>query len=172
MAPFPVCCIAKIPIAILNKLLTDARAGSNDLAPGSECELAIVEACDDGSSMISDKATIPPLEESFRPYISASTDQAAEPQHVAGASNFAVLDQQSPADETVVLVSRGQDGTVGGTARVTFESIQLVLVSLEMGTIGFSEIQSIAESQGEVYGRPAERPKKGGLGPRKRLGGP
>lgn len=154
----------------LNKLLTEALNGSNELVPGSDHELAIVEARD-GASRIPDEAAIPPLDESFRAYVAASVADAAA-KHVADASHFAVLDEQSASDDTALLVSRnGDNGAVDGEARVTFDSVQMVLNSLAMATLGFAEVQSIADSQGGVYGRPAETPKRGEPAPRMRLGG-
>ncbi|KAK8132063.1 hypothetical protein PG999_000236 [Apiospora kogelbergensis] len=159
-------------LKVLSRLLTDALAGSNDLAPGSEPELAIVEIQDGGTSRVPSHATTTPLEESFRAFVAASVDDAAK-YHVGGASYFALLDEQSSAEEekTVLLVSRCPDGTIEGTARVTFESAQFLLTSLAVASIGFTEIQSIGASQGGVYGRSKEAPKKGEPGPRKRLGG-
>ncbi|KAK6818910.1 hypothetical protein PG987_016363 [Apiospora arundinis] len=171
MTPYPVCCTTRVPITVLGKLLTDALTGSNKLTPGSEPELAIVETQDDGASQLPGQATAPPLDESFCAYIATSVEDAAQ-HHVGGGSYFAVLDQQSSNDEeTVLLVARRPDGTIEGTARVTFESAQIVLVSLTMATLGFDEVRSIGESQGGVYGRPAKPLMEGGSAPRKRLGG-
>ncbi|KAK8110223.1 uncharacterized protein PG998_006680 [Apiospora kogelbergensis] len=154
----------------LNKLLTEALDGSNELVPGSDHELVIVEARD-GASRISDQASIPPLDESFTAYIAASVDEAAA-NHVAKASHFVVLDEQSSNDDTALLVSRNQDdGTVDGVARLTFDSVQAVLVSLAMATLGFAEVQGIADSQGGIYGKPTESPKRGEPAPRMKLGG-
>lgn len=154
----------------MNKLLTEALNGSNELVPGSDHELAIVEARD-GASWIPDQATIPPLDQSFNAYVAASVEDAAA-NHVDTASHFAVLDEQSSSDDTALLVSRNQDdGTIDGVARVTFDSVQTVLVSLAMATLGFAEVQGIADSQGGIYGKPAEPPKRGEPAPRMRLGG-
>lgn len=154
----------------LNKLLTDALDGSNELVPGSDHELVIVEARD-GASRIPDQATIPPLDESFSAYIAASVGDAAA-KHVAKASHFVVLDEQSSNDDTALLVSRNQDdGTVDSVARVTFDSVQAVLVSLAMATLGFAEVQSIADSRGGIYGKPTEPPNRGEPAPRMKLGG-
>jgi hypothetical protein len=117
---------------------------------------------------VPEEATVPPLDESFRVYVAASVEDAA--QHVGGASYFGVLDEQPTGDDTAVLVSRKQDGTVS-TTRVAFESIQIMLVSLRMATTGFAEVQSNADSQGGVYGRPCEIPQRGGPAQRMRLGG-
>ncbi|KAK7946230.1 uncharacterized protein PG986_010551 [Apiospora aurea] len=154
----------------LNKLLTDALGGSNELVPGSDHELVVVEARD-GASRIPDQATVPPLHESFSAYIAASVGDAAT-QHVGEASHFVVLDEQSSNDGTALLLSRNQhDGTVDSVARVTFDSVQAVLVSLATATLGFTEVQSIADSRGGIYGRPTESPKRGGPAPRMKLGG-
>ena len=167
MAPRPVVCIAEIPVAVLNKLLEDALAGSEDLAPGSDHELVIIEALEDGTSKPpADDASVPPLDGAFRPFVAASVGEAAK--HVGDAAYFAVLDKDSAANSTVLLVSA--DGS-GEQARVTFDQTQAVMTSLGMGSLGFGEIQSIADSNGGVYGSPSSKPQRGGPAPRMRLGG-
>lgn len=157
-------------VETLNKLLTDALGGINELAPGSDYELVIVEARD-GASQIPHRATIPPLDESFNACIAASVGDAAA-RHVAEASHFVVLDERSSSDDAALLISRNrEDGTVDGVARVAFDSVQAVLVSLAMATIGFAEVQSIADSRGGVYGKPTALPKRGEPAPRMKLGG-
>ncbi|KAI0440891.1 hypothetical protein F4803DRAFT_525424 [Xylaria telfairii] len=168
MADYPVCCIAEIPIAILNKLLDQALAGSEELVPNSEHELSIVVTNSDGSSKLPGRATIPPLNDSFRPFIASSVEDAAK--NIGTAAYFAVLDQQSMTDDSAVIVRRQGDGSLE-SARATFKSVQTLLVSLSMATLGFQEIKNIAGSHGGVYGRPLETPRKGGAAPRMRLGG-
>lgn len=56
------------------------------------------------------------------------------------------------------------------TVRVGFESAEILLVTLEVGSIGFNELQSIAAGSGGVYRRENETPQRGGYAPRKRLG--
>ncbi|GAP82730.1 hypothetical protein SAMD00023353_0102660 [Rosellinia necatrix] len=168
MADYPVCCIVEVPITALNNLLDQARAGSEELVPGSAHELSIVLTTTDGSSRLPDHATIPPLNDGFKPFVASSLEDAAKV--VGGAAYFAVLDRQSTTDESAVLVHRQGDGSLA-TARATFKSVQLLLVSLSMATLGFQEIKSIADSQGGVYGRSPEAPRKGGPTPRMRLGG-
>ncbi|KAK8016589.1 hypothetical protein PG993_014778 [Apiospora rasikravindrae] len=171
MAPFVVGCIAQIPIGVLNKFLVEALDLYNELALGNEDGLVIVEADDnyEGAYKWSDQASVPPLDESFRPHITTSIEDAAG--RYPGGPYRAVLNQQSLADESAVLVAREPGGEVTDTARVTFELTLVVLVALEVGTIGLSEIRRIGESQGGVYGRPTQEPKKGEPAPLKRLGG-
>ncbi|KAI0869324.1 hypothetical protein GGS24DRAFT_166506 [Hypoxylon argillaceum] len=168
MANYFVCCITEMPIAVLNKLLDQARTGSEELVPNSEYELSVIAATSDGSSRLLDEATVPPLDDSFRPFIANSLEDAAK--NIGQATNFAVLDQQSMVDDSAILVRRESDGSLA-TTRATFKSVQVVLVSLAMATLGFQEIKNIADSQGGVYGRPVETPRKGGPTPRMRLGG-
>ncbi|KAJ8132230.1 hypothetical protein O1611_g1393 [Lasiodiplodia mahajangana] len=168
MANYPVCCIAEMPIAVLNKLLDQARAGSEELVPNSEFELSVVGTTSEGFSKLLDEATVPPLDDSFKPFVASSLEDASK--NIGQAAYFAVLDQQSATDDSAVLVHRQNDGSLT-TARATFKSVQAILVSLSMATLGFQEIKSIADSQGGVYGRPTETPRKGGEAPRKRLGG-
>ncbi|KAI0508967.1 hypothetical protein F5B22DRAFT_618724, partial [Xylaria bambusicola] len=168
MADYPVCCIAEMPLTVLNQLLDQAHAGSEELVPNSEHELSIVEAASDGSSTLSHKVTVPPLNDDFKPFIASSLEDAA--QNVGKAVYFAVLDHQSTTDGSATLVHCQKDSPLA-TARVTFKSVQSLLVSLSMATIGFEEISSIASSQGGIYGRAAETPRKGAPAPRMRLGG-
>ncbi|KAI8949397.1 hypothetical protein F4801DRAFT_405657 [Xylaria longipes] len=167
MADYPVCCIAEMPIAVLNKLLDQARAGSEELVPNSEHELSIVVTNSDGSRKLPDGVTIPPLNDSFKPFIASSVENAAKA--IGKAAYFAVLDQQSTIDDSAIIVRRQSDGSLA-TTRATFKSVQTLLVSLSIATIGFQELKNIADSQGGVYGRPVETPRKGGAAPRKRLG--
>ncbi|KAI0097551.1 hypothetical protein GGR51DRAFT_540690 [Nemania sp. FL0031] len=168
MANYPVCCIAEMPITVLNKLLDQARAGSEELVPNSDYELSVVATTSDGSSRLDDAATVPPLHDSFKPFVTSTLEDASR--NIGQATYFAVLDQQSATDDSAILVRRQSDGSLT-TVRATFKSVQVVLVSLAMATLGFQEIRNIADSQGGVYGRPAEAPRKGGEAPRKRLGG-
>ncbi|KAI0203565.1 hypothetical protein F4808DRAFT_24199 [Astrocystis sublimbata] len=168
MVTYPVCCIAEMPVTTLNKLLNQAHAGSEELVPNSDHELSIVGTESDGSSKLPSEVTVPPLNESFKPFIAGSLEEAVKA--IGGATYFAVLDRQSTADDTAVLVQRQDDGSLE-TARATFKSVQIVLASLVVAAIGFQEIVSIADSQGGVYGRSTETPKKGEPAPRKRLGG-
>ncbi|KAI1288681.1 hypothetical protein F5Y03DRAFT_401624 [Xylaria venustula] len=167
MAGHPVCCITEVPIAVLNRLLNEAFAGSEELVPDSEHQLAIAVNASDGSSKLQEKASVPPLNGSFTPFVAASIDDAAR--HIGDVSYFAVLDRQSIDDSTALLLHRQKDGS-NSTARVTFKSVQHILVSLSVAALGFQEIQDIAESQGGIYGRDENRPKRGGLTPPKKLG--
>jgi hypothetical protein len=97
---------------------------------------------------------------------------------------FLVMDTRSAEDDTVLLVTTGSDddGTVQDdegsrlqTVRVSFEWAQSVLVSLDMGTLGFEEVRIIAAGEpGGVYGegrRDDGGLRKGKPAPRKVLGG-
>ncbi|KAI1816371.1 hypothetical protein GGS20DRAFT_583608 [Poronia punctata] len=167
MAAYPVCCVARLPISFLNKVLDEALAGSEELAPNSEHELSIVVATSDGSSRVPDEARAPPLGDNFAPFVAGSVEDAGR-HHVGGAPYFAVLDQQSANDDTAILVRRQESGSFD-TARVTLRSAQIVLISLTMATLGFEEVQTIADSQGGVYGRPRQTPRKGRPAPPKEL---
>ncbi|KAI0188582.1 hypothetical protein EV127DRAFT_512835 [Xylaria flabelliformis] len=168
MVGHPVCCVVEMPIANLNKLLDQAQSGSEELIPNSEYELTIVGENSDGSSKLPDSVTIPPLNDGFKPFIASSVEDATKT--TGETAYFAVLDQQSTNDDSAILVHRQTDGSLE-TARAAFKSVQTLLVSLSMATLGFQEIKSIAHSQSGVYGRPVETPGKGGAAPRKRLGG-
>ncbi|KAI1111688.1 hypothetical protein F5Y14DRAFT_304009 [Nemania sp. NC0429] len=168
MANYPVCCIAEMPIAVLNNLLDQAHAGSEELVPNSDHELSVVGAADDGSSRLPEGVTAPPLDDNFKPFVASSLEDATR--NIGSAQYFAILDQQSAADESAVLVHCQSDSSVT-TVRVTFKSVQNLLVSLSMATIGFEEISSIASTEGGIYGRAAETPRKGAPAPRMKLGG-
>ncbi|KAI0972127.1 hypothetical protein F4678DRAFT_69142 [Xylaria arbuscula] len=167
MDSHPVCCITEMPIAVLNRLLNESFAGSEELVLDSEHKLTIVANAGDGSSRLQEEASVPPLCDTFAPFVAASIDDAAR--HIGDVSYFAVLDQQSLDDSTALLLYRQKDGS-NSTARVTFKSVQHVLVSLSVATLGFQKTQNIVESQGGIYGRDENRPKKGGHAPPKKLG--
>ncbi|KAJ2998778.1 hypothetical protein NUW58_g217 [Xylaria curta] len=141
-----------MPVAVLNKLLVQARAGSEELVPNSEHELSIVFTASDDSIGLLDEVTVPPLNDSFRPFIASSLEAAAE--NIGEAEYFAALDHQSTIDDSAILVHRQNGGSLE-TARVTFDSVQILLVSLFIGTLGFQEIKDIADSEGGIYGRSA-----------------
>lgn len=126
--------------------------------------LAIVTA--DGE--IPTIASKPPLPPFTSPFIGRSVEELSR--QLSGVRHFAVLDKRSTEDKTAILGSRNPDGSVE-TVRVTFDAAQSLLTSLDVGSIGFNEIQGIATSSGGVYGMNYEGPKKGGPAPRKRLGG-
>ncbi|KAI0803648.1 hypothetical protein GGR55DRAFT_682563 [Xylaria sp. FL0064] len=163
---YPVCCIAELSIAVLDQLLNEAFAGSEELVPHSKHELTVVTKTDDGSSRLQGP-TVPPLSNDLNPFIAASVDDAAR--HVGNASYFAVLDPQSTKDSTALLVFY-QKGGSKTTVRVTFKSVQNTLVSFSVASLGFEEIRDIANSQGGVYGRNERRPEKGRPAPRMKLG--
>ncbi|KAI1322620.1 hypothetical protein F5Y16DRAFT_415801 [Xylariaceae sp. FL0255] len=154
---------------VLNKLLKQALAGSEALVPNSEHELAIIDTSEDGSSKLPETATKPPLDDTFRAFIARSLEDAAK--HVGDAHYFALIDNRSGEDDTTLLVCCGQEDGALETVRTTFKSVQTSLVSLGIASLGFNEIQSIAGSQGGVYGRPTTTPQRGGPAPRMRLGG-
>ncbi|KAK8074602.1 hypothetical protein PG997_009265 [Apiospora hydei] len=170
MPSYLVCCIAEIPVQVLNKLLTDALVARIQHSPGNEGELVIVKADEDYDFVWKwPKKTAPPLDESFRPHVTASIAEASA-RYTVG-SYIAVLDQHSLVDETAVLVARGPGGGVTGTVRVTFASILIVMVLLENGTMDFSEVLSVGNSQGGgMYGRLTETPKKGSLFRKRNMG--
>ncbi|KAI0426751.1 hypothetical protein F5Y09DRAFT_318103 [Xylaria sp. FL1042] len=167
MARYPVCCIAEMPIAVLNQLLNEAFAGSEELVPNSKHELTVITKADDGSGQLQEEPTVPPLSDDFNPFIAASIADAAC--HVGSTCYFAVLDQQSTDDNTALLVHRQKDGS-NSTARVMFKSVQHVLIALSMASLGFAEIKAIAVSQGGIYGRNERRPEKGRPAPPMKLG--
>lgn len=152
----------------LNKLLEQAHSGSEELVPNSEHELSVVTAANDGSAGMLDGATVPPLDDSFKPFVASSLEDAAR--NVGGARYFAALDQQSATDDSAILVHHEKDGSLA-TARVTFKSVQSLLVALSVASIGFGEISDIANAEGGVYGATVKAPRKGAPAPRMRLGG-
>ncbi|KAI0842587.1 hypothetical protein F5Y06DRAFT_130676 [Hypoxylon sp. FL0890] len=164
MSVFPVCCTANVAISTIEKFLNEALAGSNKLAPGSEPALAIITATNELPTI----ASMPPLQPFTSPFIGQSVEEVSR--QLNEAAHFAVLDERSMEDETVALVNRNSDRSVQ-TARVTFDSAQSLLTALDVATLGFEEIRHIAASEGGVYGRNRESPKRGRPAPRVRLGG-
>ncbi|KAI1419304.1 hypothetical protein F5Y12DRAFT_778690 [Xylaria sp. FL1777] len=167
MARYPVCCVAEVSLAGLDRLLNEALAGSEELVPNSEHELSIVVEENDGSSKLPGEATVPPLGSTFKPFVAASVDDAAR--HIGDACYFAVLDQECTNNDTATLVHHQEDGS-NTTVRVTLKSVQHVLVSLSVASLGFQEIQRIANSQGGVYGINERGLNKGRPAPPMKLG--
>lgn len=111
-------------------------------------------------------ASKPPLQPFTSPFLGQSIEDISR--QLNGATYFAILDERSAQDETVIL-GEHRDGKVE-TVRVTFYSAQSLLTSFYIGTLGFSEIQHIAAKEGGVYKQ--EKPegrRKGGSAPRKML---
>ncbi|KAI0844669.1 hypothetical protein F5Y00DRAFT_188735 [Daldinia vernicosa] len=162
MFVFPVYCTAEVPIPVMEKFLRDALAGSVDLAPGSDYCLAIITRADEVPS----GASKPPLQPFASPFLGQSIEDISR--QLNGATYFAILDEQSTPDETVIL-GEHRDGKVE-TVRVTFYSAQSLLTSFYIGTLGFFEIQYNAAREGGVYKQ--EKPearRRGGPAPRKLL---
>jgi hypothetical protein len=92
-------------------------------------------------------------------------------QHATHSRYFVVLDERTVQDNTALLVTRGDNLDYGTpTVRVTFDTAQHLLISLEIGNMGFKELQDIAASQDGALGSHPEPPKKGDPAPRKKLG--
>lgn len=145
-----------------------ALAGNEKLVLNSEYDLAIVTVASDGSATVPAVASKPPLPQSITPFTAESIEDAA--QNVGGAKYLAVLDEESAIEETAIIASRQAEGPVR-VVRATFDSVQHLIAALSVASIGFAEIQSIADSSDDVYGRHTKNPRKGEPAPRKRLGG-
>ncbi|KAI0881837.1 uncharacterized protein GGS22DRAFT_57488 [Annulohypoxylon maeteangense] len=160
---FPVFCTAELPIATIEKLLSDSLEGAKKMAP-SEPSLAVVTKAD---NMSHTTASTPPFQPFDSPFIGQSVKEISR--QFPQAHHFAVLDERSLGEKTVVLVELSSPDNVQ-TVRVTFGSAQSVLLALNLATLGFKDIQSIAASNGGVYDLISGSPKKGQSAPRKRLG--
>ena len=113
-------------------------------------------------------ASEPPVPPFTSPFIGQSAEEVAT--HANGANYLVILDERSAEDDSAVLVACARGGGVQ-TARATFNSAQHLLTAVEMATLGFNEIQQIADSSGGVYGTGRGEVQKGGLAPAMRLGG-
>ncbi|KAI0108117.1 hypothetical protein F4814DRAFT_441678 [Daldinia grandis] len=162
MSVFPVYCTGKVPTPVVEKLLYYSNFGGNNLASNSNPCLAIITMADEMPS----RASTPPFQPFISPFLGLSVEDISR--QLNGATYFAILDERSPEDETVIL-GEHRDGKVE-TVRVTFYSAQSLLTSLYIGTLGFFEIQHIAAKEGGVYKQEKhEGKKKGGSAPRKIL---
>ncbi|KAI8956481.1 hypothetical protein F5Y11DRAFT_186371 [Daldinia sp. FL1419] len=162
MFTYPVYCIANIPVPVLETLLYEALTGSNDLTPNSDFSLTVMTSV----NQLSTKASKPPLQPFSSPFIGQSVNEISL--QLKGATYFAVLDERSAKDKTVIL-GEFKDNKVE-TVRVTFHSAQSLLTALYVGTLGFFEIQSAAAKTDGVYKQvKPEGQKKGGPAPRKML---
>lgn len=160
----------------MEKFLKDAYTGSEQLVPGTSPSLVILttsNTSDKGSDALTSSASQPPVQSFTSPFLGQSVEDAARHPVLQNASFFAVLDEHSARDSTALLAARDPNGSVD-TVRVAFSAVQRTLISLDIGSIGFAEIQSIADTQGNggVYGSSVstQRPQKGGPAPRKKLG--
>ncbi|KAK4109661.1 hypothetical protein N656DRAFT_800879 [Canariomyces notabilis] len=192
---------------LIDSFLGVAYAESEDLAPGVGPRLVMMASgkatADDGLDTVlaapavsGHAAELPPS-----PFIGMSVSEVAERLGSPINRLFVVIDSRSAEDETVLLATtmglESDDRSEGGiaregrdsrddheddcavrTVRVTFASSQSVLIALDMATMGFEEVQSIAaESPQGVYG-PERRvdddgdyePHKGQDAPRMVLG--
>jgi hypothetical protein len=135
--------------------------------------LTITNTSDKGSDALSSSASQPPLQPFTSLFLGQSVEDVAQHPVFHKASFFAVLDERSARDNTALLAARDPNGSVR-TVRATSSEVQRTLISLDIGSIGFAEIQSVAAAQGNegVYGAPVpeQGPQKGGQAPRKRLG--
>ncbi|EMD63371.1 hypothetical protein COCSADRAFT_357797 [Bipolaris sorokiniana ND90Pr] len=173
---FPVICTVDIPTSILENFLKDAYTSSEQLVPGTSPSLVILttsNTSDKGSDALTSSASRSPLQPFTSPFLGKSVENAAQHPVFQNASLFVVLDERSTRDNTALLAARDPNGTVD-TVRVTFSAVQRTLISLDICSIGFAEIQSIADAQGNdgVYGTPVstQGPQKGCPAPRKKLG--
>ncbi|USP82862.1 hypothetical protein yc1106_10136 [Curvularia clavata] len=173
---FPVICTADIPTAVVEMFLRDAYTGSEQLVPGTSPSLVVLttsNTSDKGSDALTLSASQPPLQSFTSPFLGQSIEEVALHSVFQNVSFFAVLEERSTRDSTVLLAARNPNGSVD-TVRVAFSVVQRTLISLDVGSLGFAEIQSIADVQGNdwVYGMPISRqcPQKGGPAPRKKLG--
>ena len=83
---------------------------------------------------------------------------------------FAVLDERSDRDETVVVGQRIGDEIQ--TVRADFGSAQLLIQNLAIANVDMGEAKQHAEADGGVYRLRAPSPaQRGGYAPPKRLGG-
>jgi hypothetical protein len=158
----------------VDTFLKDAYTGSEQLVPGTPPSLVILttdNTSDKGSDALSSSASQPPLQPFTSPFLGQSIEDAAQHPIFQQASFFAVLDERSASDNTALLASRKPDGSVH-TVRATFSEVQRTLISIGIGSMGFAEIQSIAQGNDGVYGAPApgQGPQKGNPAPRKKLG--
>jgi hypothetical protein len=158
---------------VIDSFLGVAYAESEDLAPGVGPRLVMMASGkhtpDDGLDTVvaapavsGHAAELPPS-----PFIGMSVSEVAERLGSPRNRLFVVMDSRSAEDDTVLLAttigSEGgiardsqddhEDGHAVRTVRVTFASSQSVLVALDMATMGFEEVQSIAADSPEgVYG--------------------
>ncbi|RYP28183.1 hypothetical protein DL767_007331 [Monosporascus sp. MG133] len=168
---FPVCCSAELPTSAIDKFLNDSLAGFERLVPGNNgarC-LAIVTA-HNGSPDIPTEVTTPPVQNFSSPFIGRSAEGIGMEILHQSYHCFAVLDERSGRDETVVVGQRIGDEIQ--TVRADFGSAQLLMQNLAIVNIDMGEAKHHAEADGGVYRlRDPPRAQQGGHAPPKRLGG-
>ncbi|KAK4448370.1 hypothetical protein QBC34DRAFT_407315 [Podospora aff. communis PSN243] len=153
-----VCLVDEIPIGVVDRLLAAAYARSEELAPGSPQDLAVVGMENGEPSR-------------FLGMTPKMVSQQLGPENTL----FLILDARSAEDDTALLVARGnhydidkEDSNDVETLRIDFSETQCTITTLEVGCGGFPELQSIAGA-GEGVLRRSEPKQKGGPAPRKLL---
>ncbi|OTB03008.1 hypothetical protein M426DRAFT_322235 [Hypoxylon sp. CI-4A] len=167
---FPLCCSAEIPTAVIDKFLNDSLAGFERLVPGNNGtrQVALVTTRD-GAAHVPTEPTAPPVTEFSSPFLGQSPEDIGMEILQQSYHCFAVLDERSSKDETVVVGQRIDDEIQ--TVRADFGSAVLLMVNLAIINIDMGEAKSHAQANGGVY-MLGESPRQGGQAPRKRLGGP
>jgi hypothetical protein len=143
---------------VIDRLLAAAYARSEELAPGSPQDLAVIGTENGEPSR-------------FLRMSPKTVSQQLGPNHTL----FLILDARSAQDDTALLVARGNhydiekdDSNDVETLRIDFSETQCTITALEVGCGGFPELQSIAGS-GDGVLRRSEPKQKGGPAPRKQL---
>ncbi|RYP17060.1 hypothetical protein DL765_004759 [Monosporascus sp. GIB2] len=168
---FPVCCSAELPTSTIDKFLDDSLTGFERLVPGNKGarRLAIVTA-HNGSTDNTAQATTPPVENYSSPFVGRSAEDIGMEILHQSYHCFAVLDERSVWDETVLVGQRIGDEIQ--TVRADFESAQLLMQNLAIVNVDMEEAKHHAEADGGVYRlRDPPQAQQGGHAPPKRLGG-
>ncbi|RYP02086.1 hypothetical protein DL764_005967 [Monosporascus ibericus] len=169
---FPICCSEELPTSVIDKFLNDSLAGFERLVPGNNGarRLAIVTA-HNGSPDIPAKAATPPVQNFSSPFVGRSAEDIGMEILDQSYHCFAVLDERSGRDETVVVGQRIGDEIQ--TVRADFGSAQLLIQNLAIANVDMGEAKHHAEADGGVYRLKAPpRAQRGGHAPPKRLGDP
>lgn len=89
--------------------------------------------------------------------------------------HFVILDTRSTEDDTALLVEQttGDDESVEDsngiqTVRIPFSEAQIMITALEVGTLGFQDLQDNARAEGGTW-RERVKPQQGEPAPRKLL---
>ncbi|RYO90655.1 hypothetical protein DL766_002875 [Monosporascus sp. MC13-8B] len=159
-----------VVLQAIDKFLDDSFAGFERLVPGNKGtrHLAIVTA-HNGSPVIPTEATTPPVENYSSHFVGRSAEDIGMEILHQSYHCFAVLDERSVWDETVVVGQRIGDEIQ--TVRADFKSAQLLMQNLAIVNVDIGEAKHHAEADRGVYRlRDPPQAQQGGHAPPKRLG--
>ncbi|KAI1088492.1 hypothetical protein F5B19DRAFT_425446 [Rostrohypoxylon terebratum] len=154
---FPAFCTASMPLSTIEEFLFKSHQYVYELSHKSMPTLVkdpLLSIMADATESHPRVVSSPPLQIRDYPFIGKSTEELAR--HCTQSQWFAILDERSERDKTVVIVEIDANNNTFHTVRTNFAATQFVLCSLYDGPIGIGELQDQAASQGGVHSLPIQ----------------